>query len=132
MCDRRLVNAPILSIIALMLFSPCTSTAADDAAVTELKRGEETLVYWQINLTGLLWLSIRGPTGLDCVHLHWRTYPLFLKKSIGKTCGNVRLEVPGLSSGAVAASLYARSDVDDVTIIGSSSETVAHNYTLPQ
>jgi hypothetical protein len=101
---------------------------ASEAIVTEVKPDSTVVIYWEINLGGTVWLSIRSATGAGCAELYWKTYPFFMRRSLGVVCGNTKLDIPGLGQAAAGASLHAKSQGETLKIIGSSRESVAFNF----
>jgi hypothetical protein len=104
------------------------SANAADYNITEIQSGDTADVFFEINTTGKLYLSIRGKDGFGCVDLWWIIWPLGSIAEVGKRCRNVTLDIPGWSKLAAASKLRARAIAGPVKIIGSSNEKVAFGF----
>lgn len=122
------VHRAWLAAIFLATLGNSQASASDEAVVVHLRDGETKSVYWQINLTGVVFLSIRSAAGAGCARMFWRTFPLNRTVSLEEICGNVRLEIPGIRNGAIMSTLWARANQGEVKIVGSSSERVAYDF----
>ena len=125
--------AKMLLVVTICLLSllPSSGNAGDDEPLVQhIRDGETKKVYWAINITGVVYLSIRSRTGTGCARMFWRPIPTFGRTfSLNDVCGNVRAEVPGSSKWAVGGELWARANQGDIAIVlGSKSEQVVYDF----
>ncbi|MCK3775226.1 hypothetical protein MZK49_00610 [Ensifer sesbaniae] len=118
---RRLVCAWMA-----MLFMAGPGAARDYDIVT-VKSGDTADVYFQINLSGTLYLDIRTKDGVGCANLWWITWPLGTIKSEGRHCGFVKLDIPGFFDLSFSSKLRASAESSDIMIGYSANEAVAHS-----
>lgn len=128
-CRRHLPHSLVLSLLAMGITS--VEGKCEDATIVHVPAGETKLIYWEVNLSGVVWISIRRESSLGCAELFWRTYPFFGRTPLGERCGSFQLSVPSLSSGALAAALYARANDDGATVVGGSNESVVVKVPYP-
>jgi hypothetical protein len=106
-----------------------TATAsAQEHQIIRLEAGATEDTYFEINLSGNLYLSIRSPDGIGCVDLWWVRWPLGILTQPGNQCGNVRLPIPGIMDFALWSKLRARAGSEPVVIIASARESVVINF----
>jgi hypothetical protein len=115
-----------LVIAATLLFD--SFAVAQEHQLIRVASGATEDIYFEINLSGNLYLSIRSPDGIGCVDLWWIKWPLGNLTQLGKRCGNVRLAIPGISDFAISAKLRARAESKPIAIVASSSEKVAYDF----
>jgi hypothetical protein len=114
---------------ALLLLIGNHCWAGDDPIVKHLRDGETKDVYWEVNLKGVVYLSVRSRDGAGCARMFWRPIPHFGRTiSLQDVCGNIRAEIPGFSSWAIGGVLWARANHGDVAIIVSDKAGVAYDF----
>jgi hypothetical protein len=96
--------------------------------ITDIAAGDTADIFFEINIAGKVYLSIRGRSGSECVDLWWIRWPLGSVDRLGKRCGNIALKIPGLADTSVAAKLRGRAINGPVKIVGSSNESVAFDF----
>ena len=121
------MKARVLAIL-IAVATQITQAKCSDATSASLLPGQTKSIYWQFNLKGSVYLSIRSKQGVGCVYLFWKYYPFNQIVSLGNTCGDVTLELPS-SWSALGATLWGRADgVETVQVVGASSEEVARKF----
>lgn len=111
-----------------MIVGASVSYSAPEHQLIPIEAGETKDVYFEINLAGSVYLSIRSKEGLGCANFWWIVWPFGAIKDIGEQCGNVKVELPGLTDFAISAKLRARASKGSIRIIASSSESIAYNF----
>ena len=104
---------------------PTIVTAAEHQIIL-VNPGQNTDVYFEINLKGSVFLSIYSPDGGDqCAEFWWITWPFGSVKSIGRLCDSARLEIPGLSAFAVSAKLRVGGAKVPLKVVAAATEEVS-------
>jgi hypothetical protein len=104
--------------------------AAKDYDIVSIKAGDTADVYFQINLSGTLYLDIRTKDGAGCANLWWIKWPFGTIKDEGKRCGFVRLDIPGFFDLSFSSKLRGSAEGSDIKIGYSANEAVAHRITF--
>lgn len=104
--------------------------AARDYETVSIKAGDTADVYFQVNLSGTLYLDIRTKEGAGCANLWWIKWPLGTIKDEGRRCGFVKLDIPGFLDFSLSSKLRASTDGTDIKIGYSADEAVAHTITF--
>lgn len=104
--------------------------AARDYEIVSIKSGDTADVYFQINLSGTLYLNIRTKDGAGCARLWWIKWPLGTIKDEGRHCGFVKLDIPGFFELSISSKLRASAEGSDIKIGYSANEAVAHKITF--
>lgn len=103
--------------------------AARDYDVVSLKSGERKEVYFQINLSGNVYLDIRNKDGAGCATLEWTSWWNMWRKEEQRQCGFATIKIPGVFDGAVWGTLWATAE-GDIKIGYSADERVARSITF--
>jgi hypothetical protein len=106
------------------------STIASEYQVITVTPGNDADVYFQINLSGTVYLKIETPRGPGCADFWWIIWPLGTVKQLGTRCGSDRLPIPSWSDFAIASKLRVGGVSEPTKIIAASSETVANSITV--
>ncbi|WP_085044172.1 hypothetical protein [Ensifer aridi] len=121
---RRFIGAVVAMLIA------AGPGATRDYDIVSIKAGDTADVYFQINLSGTLYLNIRTKDGAGCANLWWIKWPLGTIKDEGRHCGFVKLDIPGFFDLSFSSKLRAFAEGNDTKIGYSASEAVAHTITF--
>jgi hypothetical protein len=127
---RGSMRTKVFVCSVLMALATVGEAAARDYEVVSIKAGVTEDVYFQVNLEGTLYLSIRTKDGEGCANLRWRTGPFFREQDEGRRCGLVKLDVPGFFDLALWSTLSATAEGSDLQIGYSATEKVAHSITF--
>lgn len=121
---RRFIGATVAILIT------AGPGSARDYEIVSIKAGDTADVYFQINLSGTLYLNIRTKEGEGCAHLWWIKWPMGTIQNEGKQCGFVKLDIPGIFDFSISSKLRASAEGSDIKIGYSANEAVAHTITL--
>lgn len=103
---------------------------ARDYDIVSIKAGDTADVYFQVNLSGTLYLDIRTKEGAGCAKLWWIKWPLGTIKDEGRHCGFIKLDIPGFFDFSLSSKLRASAEGSDIKIGYSANEAVAHTITF--
>lgn len=121
---------PLFAILAVALLVPPAIPAAD-YEIIELGPGETKDVYFQINLSGNVYLRIVAePGGQACADLWWIKWPLGNIEKLGRHCHTANLKIPGWTSAAISSKLRAGGATHRLKIVASATEEVANKVTI--
>jgi len=100
--------------------------AAQDVQIVDVPAGVSSDVYTEVNLSGKIYLKIISEPGEEpCGEFWWIKWPLGNIEHLGRGCGLVSFEIPGIYHGAVASKLRVRAIKSRIKIAVSSVESVA-------
>lgn len=117
----------------LIVIQAClpVAAAAEDLKVIDIAPNSSADVYFEINLSGNIYLNIQDSKGAACADFWWIVWPLGSIKGIGEVCGRARVSIPGFfDSFAISAKLRVRSGPSQIKIGASASESVAYGAKL--
>lgn len=123
---------PICYLLAILFLFTVSASADSQKAyqVIDVPPGQTVDTYFEINLSGYVFLNIGNKSGPACVDLWWITWPLGRIKEIGNTCGSVRLNIPGWLDLAIASKLRARGGNELIKIVASENSQVANTIRI--
>lgn len=113
--------------IVLALFS-VSPALAQDYSTEMVDPGKSVLLYWNINLSGKVFVAADANGNAACLDYWWVTIPFFTEVKLGRHCGRASFELPGLSKFAAGGKLYAGGAEQTTRIRGTSLERVARNF----
>jgi len=112
-----------------MLLGWCIAGAqARDYQIIAVSAGDTADVYFEINLSGKVYLRIVAPPGAEaCADLWWIKWPLGNIQDVGRRCGSLQLEVPGLTDIAISAKLRVRAGNSPLKIVAAATEAAGNS-----
>lgn len=123
-------KAPLLFAVVYLGVIAGVAEAHPAVQIIEVPEGRTVDAYFEINLSGNVFLSIRDKTGPACADLWWITWPLGRIQEVGHKCGNVRLEIPGWLDLAISSKLRAGGTSGLTKIIVSENSEIANTITI--
>jgi hypothetical protein len=99
-----------------LIFVGQIAQAADDHLIVDVPPNETVNTYLYVNLGGHVYLKILEKGGPGCVDLWWILWPFGNIRELGRHCGDIDLELPGISSFSVAGRLRARGGPNPIKI----------------
>jgi hypothetical protein len=108
-------------------FSPVVARAADYETIWVDPR-QNVDIYWEINLSGKVFLASDFDGQPACLNYWWITWPLGRKLDLGRHCGRATFALPGLGSFAVGGKLVAGGADSKTRIRGTADEAVALKF----
>jgi hypothetical protein len=125
-----MLTALVSALTCSCLLVP-SSAAGADFQVISVESGHNTDVYFEINVSGKVYLAIYAPPGGDaCANFWWIKFPLGSIKDLGRHCGTVSLEIPGLAELTLSAKLRVGTAKQPLKIIAAANEKVARSVTV--
>lgn len=126
-CRSKLAFWICISLVGFLGLGVQRSSAAD-YYIMDLNSQQAVDVYFQVNVSGKVYLKIENPAGKACAKLWWIKWPLGDVKQLGEQCGMVTLDIPGLPN--IAAKLRASGDTG-TKILVTAEEKVANSVSIP-
>lgn len=121
----------ILLFSCLMTIMEVSEAASTDQQVTELRPGESVDAYFEINLSGQLFIYIVAePGGEACADFWWIKWPLGRNEDVGRFCNEVTFKIPGWSSLAISSKLRAGGARNRIKIVVRANEEVANKLSI--
>lgn len=129
-CRSRVVGAiSALCLAGLSLSQPAAAT--DDPQRIELQQGQTADAYFEVNVSGRIYVAIASKPGdSPCVEFWWIKWPFGNTESLGRHCNFATFEIPGIASFAISAKLRVGGSSNLVKLAVSASESVAHAATF--
>jgi hypothetical protein len=93
-------------LVATMMLSPVAISAAEYETIL-VNPGQNVDIYWEINLSGKIFLAADIHGQPACLNYWWVTWPFGRNLELGRHCGRATFELPGLGSFAVGGKLRA-------------------------
>ena len=104
---------------------------AADPQIETVQKGESKDLYFQINLSGKVFVNVGSPPGgSNCAEFWWIKWPLGNIKSLGRHCGATSFDIPGLLDFAISSKLRVGGTDNLVKIAISATESVANSVTF--
>jgi hypothetical protein len=115
----------------LMIIYAGQSARAAEYQVISVASGKNSDVYFEINLSGKVYLSIRSPPGTQpCGDFWWIKWPFGNIESLGHFCNSASFEIPGITSLAISAKLRVGGVSQPLKIVAGSTEQIAHSVSV--
>lgn len=132
----RQLAALAANLVAVMLTLAGTLTspaAADDRYhILYLPAGEQSDVYFQVNVAGQIYIRLAAADGKQaCVNFWWIKWPLGTVEQLGRHCDQAHFDVPGLGSASASSKLRAGGVDRDMKALVTADERVANKITIP-
>ena len=109
----------------------CAGATAAPPQVFTLNPGSATDAYFEVNVSGTVFVAISAPVGQEpCADFWWIKWPLGNVESLGRKCNFVRFDTPGLGSFAISAKLRAGGAKSTVKLAISANEAAARSHTF--
>ena len=122
---------PTLRAISLFigfLFILSNQLYAADPQIETVQKGESRDLYFQINLRGKVYVNVGGPPGAsNCADFWWIKWPFGNIQPLGRHCGNVSFDIPGLLDFSISSKLRVGGVENEVKIAISATESVANS-----
>ncbi|RWP68183.1 hypothetical protein [Mesorhizobium sp.] len=122
--SHKLLAAPLL--VTTFVMSP--SAKAEDFQTIWVEPGQSVNVYWNINLAGKVYLSADIGGNPACLDYWWIVWPFTQIKSLGRHCGRISFELPGMSDFAIGGKLRAGNADGKTRVLGTATESVAQTF----
>jgi hypothetical protein len=103
---------------------------AADYQLISVEPGQNVDLYFEINLSGEVFLRIGSRGGSGCADFWWINWPFGNLQSLGSHCGAARFKIPGLTSFAIASKLRAGGVTEPTKIVAAASEQVANSVPI--
>lgn len=103
---------------------------AADRQIVKAPAGKTVDAYFQINVSGDLFLRIKTKDGSNCARFWWIKWPFGSVSQLGRLCGSVKIPIPGIFSFSVASKLRVASEGSDTLIALAADERVANTTNL--
>lgn len=128
--DRlRAVRLKVLAVALVSCLQP--GVVAADPQHIDLVKGGTADVYFKVNITGKVYVSMGARPGESaCAEFWWIKWPFGTVEPLGRHCGFSSFDIPGLTSFAFLAKLRAGGAINDVKLAVSATESVAHSATF--
>lgn len=108
-----------------LLFLPNIAGAADTQLIS-VTPGKNTDVYFEINVSGKVYLAINAPAaGEPCANFWWIQWPFGNIKDLGRHCGIVAFDIPGFFDLAFSAKLRVGGAKQPLKIVAAANQQVA-------
>ena len=93
-----------MAILFCVLVSPLAHAA--DPQIENVSKGESKDLYFQINVSGTVYVKIAAKPGESaCANFWWIKWPLGNIKALGRHCNFARFEIPGITDLALSSKL---------------------------
>lgn len=103
---------------------------AEDYVTLWVNPGESIDVYWNVNLSGKVYLIADVGGNPGCLDYWWIVWPFTQIKKLGRHCGRVEFDLPSMTDWAIGGKLRAGGATMRTRLRGSALESVAHG--LPE
>lgn len=123
----EIVTALGTTAITLAVLS-ASPALAQDYNTEWVEPGKSVLLYWNLNLSGKVFVAADTNGNAACLDYWWKTIPLFITLKLGRHCGRASFDLPGLSNFAAGGGLYAGGADQKTRLRGTSQERVAHDF----
>lgn len=108
-----------------------SSAHAADPQIETVQKGESKDLYFQINLSGKVFVNVGGPPGgTNCAEFWWIKWPLGNIQSLGRHCGVASFDIPGVLDFAISSKLRVGGTDNLVKIAISATESIANSATF--
>lgn len=113
----------LLTVVAV----PSAAPAADYETIW-VEPGQNVDVYWEVNLSGKVFLAADTAGQPACLNYWWITWPWGRNVELGRHCGRAAFELPGLSNLSVGGKLRAGGADAKTRIRGTADESVSNHF----
>lgn len=128
---KLLTISQIILIICLTAHYKVSKAAPPEQQVSELKPGESIDVYFEINLSGKVFVYIVAESGGEaCADFWWITWPFGRNEDMGRFCQEATFDIPGWTSVAISSKLRAGGAKNRLKIAVRANEEVANKITI--
>jgi hypothetical protein len=115
--------------VIVALVAMCALPArAEDYKTVWVSPGESVDVYWDINLSGKVYLAADIDGRPACLDYWWIVWPFAQVKNVGRHCGRASFDLPSLSDWAIGGKLRAGGADARTRLRGTAQESVAHRF----
>jgi len=118
----------LITFACILIISFSTPVWSQDHHTIWVEPGQSVDVYWEINLSGTIYLAADIDSASACLDYWWITLPFGRVESLGRHCGRVSFNLPGISSFAIGGKLRAGGAHMRTRIQATSDEKVAINF----
>lgn len=118
------------ALVGLLMYASPVVLAADTQLI-QVQPGQNTDVYFEINVSGKVYLAIHAPSGGEaCASFWWIKWPFGATESLGWQCNSASFDVPGITSLALSAKLRVGGAKQPLKIVVAANQQVAHSATV--
>jgi hypothetical protein len=121
----RHVQFPLAGCLAVLL---SCSAHAGSSEIFWVDPGKNVDVYWDVNLSGKVYLAADVNGIPACLDYWWIVWPFTQIKQLGRHCGRAVFELPTLGDWAIGGKLRAGGATVRTRIQGTADEALAHNF----
>src|SRR6266446_7395894 len=105
--------------------------SAADYQIIDVPVGQAVDAYFEIDVSGKVYLRIETSSGPGCADFWWITWPLGRVRELGHHCASAEFEIPGILSDLSISSKLRTGGVDKPTkVVVSDRIEVARNVTV--
>lgn len=119
-------NAAVAAIGIALATTTNTRAFATEFETYWVEPSSDVDAYWSINLSGRVFLTADIGGEPACLEYWWITWPFGRVKNLGRYCGHVSFDIPGVSDLAVGGKLRVGGATGLTRLRGTASEAVAH------
>jgi hypothetical protein len=102
--------------------------SAADYETVWVDTGTAVDVYWNVNLSGKVFIVADIDGNPACLDYWWVVWPFTQIKKLGHHCGRATFELPTLGDWGIGGKLRAGGAVSLTRLRGTAQESVAHNF----
>lgn len=120
---------PIQLVPFVLLLALMTAPArAGDYETIFLEPGNTVDVYWNVNVSGKLYVAADINGRPACLEYWWIVWPFTQIKSLGRRCGRASFALPALSDWAIGGKLRASGATARTRVRATAQEQVSHRF----
>lgn len=120
-------NRSAFFLFLLFGLSPTSASHAENNMVW-VTPGQSVDVYWELNLSGEIFVVADAEGQPACLNYWWITWPFGRVVKLGRHCGRATFELPGIGSLAIGGKLRAGGADTKTRLRGTADETVASKF----
>jgi hypothetical protein len=125
----RVTRRAALGAVASTPFVPLASAA--DYQIIDVPVGHAVDAYFEINVSGKVYVRIETSSGPGCADFWWITWPLGRIQELGHHCASAQFEIPGLLSDlSVSSKLRAGGVSQPTKLVVADRIEVARSVTI--
>lgn len=118
----------LLAVAIVVFLKSELSVMAEDYDTFWIEPGTSVDVYWNVNLSGRVYLAADIGGGPACLDYWWIVWPFTQIKNLGRFCGRAAFDLPGISDFAIGGKLRAGGATAKTRLRGTADESIAHRF----